>query len=346
MRPLKSIVVALVIFTAQIGFAADREISTVLSELDAYLEWNPLREIGVIFIDRDRIAFKPGVPFALVNYDEKIDIDPPVRGNGGIYFTENAVADLKDALIRNRFRNQDQTFRISTILIDPGHGGVDPGAIDESVVGKQGSPFKEKDVVLAIARDLRGMLQTAFPEKKILLTRESDTHVDLEQRTEMANDLLSKTSDSVLFISIHANYSLNTKASGFEVWCLPPEYKRTLLDESSVDKENIDLLSILNSMKEEEISVESFILANDILQGIGAKVGGLTDNRRLKEETWFVVRNAKMPAVLVEVGFLSNPQEVKRLADPLYLKDLAEGMFNGVRSFISRFENSGSSSAR
>jgi N-acetylmuramoyl-L-alanine amidase len=343
---LKRIVPILILLQALVCFGEDRELSSLLEELDAYMEWNPLREIGVILVDKDRVAFKIGVPVALINYREKIDIDSPIRRDGAIYFSQEAVNAIREALIKSRFQGKDEGFRVSTILIDPGHGGKDPGSVDETIVKGKKTQILEKDVVLSISKQLAGLLSVEYTDKKILSTRSADTYPSLEDRAEMANSLLGKTTDSILYISIHANRVVNTAASGFEVWYLPPKYKRTLLDEGNVGKENLDILPILNMMLEEEISVESVILAREILTGIDRRIGKLTLNRGLKEESFYVVRNAKMPAVLVEVGFLSNPDESARLSDAAYLKSIAEGIYDGVRSFIGRFEHEGSSGAR
>ncbi len=335
---MRRIVSILLIAVAIPCLAEDRELSTLLEELDAYMEWNSLREIGVILADRDRIAFKLGFPAALVNYREKITIDPPVRRDGAIYFTAAAVGTIREALERSRFQGRGEGFRVSTILIDPGHGGKDPGSVDEVVINGKKRPIFEKDVVLSISKKLLSLLSAEYADKKILSTRSSDTFPTLEERADSANSLLTKTSDSILYIAIHANRAFNTAATGFDVFYLPPEYKRTLLDEENVGKENLDLLPILNMMREEEISVESIVLAREILSGIDAKVGKLTVNRGLKEEDFYVVRNAKMPAVLVEVGFLSNPEEAVRLTDEAYLIKIAEGIYDGIKSFISKFE--------
>ena len=163
----------------------------------------------------------------------------------------------------------------------------------------------------------------------------------------IANGLLEKTRDTVLYISIHANTSpFNKTASGFEVWCLPPSYERTLVDEKAAGKDNLDILPILNSMREEEVSLESTVLAQNILRGLDAALGARSGSRGLRRNDWYVVRNARMPAVLTEVGFVSNAEEAQRLADPAYLKDLAQGMYSGVKSFIQGFERSGTGGAR
>jgi N-acetylmuramoyl-L-alanine amidase len=347
MRSVRAVPLLLLFTTARVLCGQEHELNAMLAELNATLEWNSLREIGVMLIDQDRVAFKLGLPMALIDYSEKIQIDPPVRRDGGVYFTDAAVTRIREALARGRFARKMEGFSVSTILIDPGHGGEDPGSVDDVSVGGKTVSIREKDLVLTVARELGDLLSGAYPDKQILFTRVSDVYVSLEKRAETANALLARTSASILYISIHANRTpFNSKASGFEVWYLPPEYKRTLLDETTAGRENQDILPILNSMMEEEISVESIVLARAILAGIEGKVGTLTTNRGLKEESWYVVRNAKMPAVLVEVGFLSNPEEAARLRDPAYLKDLAEGIYTGVRSFITRFEHTGSQSAR
>jgi N-acetylmuramoyl-L-alanine amidase len=344
MRKIRTLLYAVFLLAAAAGTCEEMELSAVLEDLGATLEWNPLREIGVILIESNRIAFKLGVPMALIDYKEKLEIDPPVRKNGAIYFTREAVDAMRDALIRSRFRRKEAGFRVSTILLDPGHGGEDPGAVDEVNVSGKKVQIREKDVVLAISRHLSRMLRDGYADKKVLFTRSSDQFISLEQRADAANDLLKKNEDSILYISIHANRTaFNKKAAGFEVWYLPPEVKRTLLDGGDAGAKNVDILPILNLMLEEEISVESIVLAREILAGIDAKIGKVTMNRGLKEESWYVVRNAKMPAVLVEVGFLSNTEEAKRLMEDAYLKDIAEGIYNGIRSFISRFEQIGSS---
>jgi len=336
------LVICILLFPAA-AMAEDVEVSALLEELDAIMEWNPLRETGVIVAGGDRIVFKLDFPVMIVDYDEKLDVDPPLRRDGTIWFTSDAVSAMRDALFRCRLQRKGEGFRVSTIVIDPGHGGEDPGSVDEIAVKGKKTQIREKDVVLSIAKTLSEMLSGAYADKKIVMTRSDDTYVSLEKRAETANALLKKTSDSILYVSIHANRVEKTPSpSGFEIWILPPEEKRNLLDDSGAGKEYSDILPILNYMMEEDISVWSQILADDILRGVEARVGALSPNRGVKKESWSVVRNSKMPAVLLEVGFLSNEEEAARLNDPVYLKDLAEGIYNGIRTFISSVEKTGS----
>jgi len=151
--------------------------------------------------------------------------------------------------------------------------------------------------------------------------------------------------DAVLYIAIHANANPRAKASGFDVWYLPPTYRRTLLTPEDAGDDPA-LSKIVNSMLEEEISVESVILAREISQALEAQIGDRSPNNDLKEEAWAVVRNSRMPAVLVEIGFVTNPVEAELLSDPAYLQDVAEGLYNGIIAFIARFERAGSSGDR
>ena len=99
------------------------------------------------------------------------------------------------------------------------------------------------------------------------------------------------------------------------------------------------LRNILNTMKDEEFTVESVLLARNILEGLDGVIGASSKNLGLKEESWFVVRNAKMPSVLVELGFITNPEEAKLMSDQLHLRKMATGLYNGITEFIEQFES-------
>jgi N-acetylmuramoyl-L-alanine amidase len=332
---------AMLVFALGAARAEDRELLELLADIDATCEWDPLREAGVILAGSDRIAFQVGTPFVLLNYTERLTVPPPRREGGRILFTEEAVQAVTSAVARMRTERPETGLRVAAIVLDPGHGGKDPGGIGSRVVDGKTVPLREKDVVLNLALMVGERLRSAFPNKDVVLTRTDDTFVELEARAARANALQEKLGDAVLYISIHANASVRSKANGFEVWYLPPTYRRTVIGSEAAQRDP-ELLPILNSMLEEEISVESVVLARDILQGIDAKIGRVSPNRGLKEEAWAVVRNSRMPAVLVEVGYLTNPDEAAHLDDPAYLKDLAEGLYNGIVAFVARFERAGS----
>jgi N-acetylmuramoyl-L-alanine amidase len=253
---------------------------------------------------------------------------------------------LRDAVQKDRLAHAAEHMRVGCILIDAGHGGKDPGSLGSYVDGTKKTTLREKDVTLAVASRLASQLTATFADRQVLLIRSDDTFVSLEDRSAIANALLDKIPDTILYVSIHANSSPNKKASGYEVWYLPPEYPRTLLDARTVGKDNLDILPILNSMFEEEISLETTLLAQEIRAGLTSRLGDKTVDRGLFQNEWAVLRNSRMPAVLVEVGFVSNPEEAARLSDEAYLKEVAAGLYSGILSFISRFEREGNAAAR
>jgi N-acetylmuramoyl-L-alanine amidase len=325
--------------------AADRELLELLEQYDATCEWDPLREAGVILAGTDRIAFQVGTPFVLLNYTERLDIPSPRREGGRIVFDADAVQAVASAVSRMRTAQPEEGLRIAAIVLDPGHGGKDPGGVGKRVADGKPVPLYEKDIVLKLAVMVAERLRAVLPGKDVLLTRTDDTFVELEKRVEMANALQEDLGDAVIYIAIHANASPRSKSNGFEVWYLPPTFRRNLLGSQDTASDP-DILPILNIMREEEYSVESVVLAGEILQAIDAQVGTVSPNRGLKEEAWAVVRNSRMPAVLVEVGYVTNPEEAAHLADPAYLMDLADGLYNGIVAFVARFERAGSPGER
>ena len=171
------------------------------------------------------------------------------------------------------------------------------------------------------------------------MTRNTDVYLTLQQRTEIANSVELKNNEAILFISIHVNTNFDQKVSGYEVWYLTPGYRRQVLDAKQY-KEDAAVLPILNSMMEEEYTTESILIAKFITEGIAAQVGNLSPQRKIKPEEWFVCKNSKMPSVLCEIGFLSNPTEAALLADDKYLQKISLGIYNGLRSFVTHFERS------
>ena len=172
-----------------------------------------------------------------------------------------------------------------------------------------------------------------------MVTRKDDTFPTLDERVGMANDIKLGVNEAIIYISIHANASFNKNASGFEVWYLNPDYRRTVVDATKAAGVDKDVLPILNTMLEEEYTTESLFLARSILDGMTTTVGESSQSRGVRAEEWFVVRNARMPSVLVEVGFITNEAEARLLAEDTYLRKLGDGIYNGIVSFVDYFEN-------
>lgn len=290
---------------------------------------------GVLEKNGHQISFKAGDNFVLEDYKHLVLADPP-EVSGGTVLVSKRFMDEADRLFSQE--TSENGYRIGAILIDPGHGGKDPGAQYTHTVNGKKITVTEKDINLAVGKMLYSRLSAAYPDKKIQMTRSEDVFLSLSERTDIANAIKLKDNEAIIFVSIHVNASLDRKASGYEVWYLSPSYRREVLDEKSVsDKE---LYAVMNSMMEEEFTTESILIAKYIMDGMGAQVSGLSSARGMKAEEWFVVRNSNMPAVLVELGFLTNQKEGLLLKDESYLQKLSLGIYNGLAAFVINFEHS------
>ncbi|MDR0444510.1 MAG: N-acetylmuramoyl-L-alanine amidase [Treponema sp.] len=304
-------------------------------------QWDPLFQDGVFNMGDHSGAFftaeKEGeTGFLLFDNRELFTVPLPYHDNGKLVFPEAFVVTLKDVFTRS-FENDASRFRIAAIMIDPGHGGRDPGAIGKPVVNGKTMQVAEKDIVLKVAKNLKSLLSAAYPDKRILMTRETDVFISLEQRADMANAVTIKDNEAVIFISIHANWAGNPNARGYEVWHINSNYRRTLLDPSKYDYSE-DIMMILNAMEEESTLTESIILADSLLQGLGQALGKSVPSRGRKANDWFVVKNSRMPAVLVELGFVSNPQDAVIMTGGEGLQKLTESLYKGIESYINIFE--------
>jgi N-acetylmuramoyl-L-alanine amidase len=251
---------------------------------------------------------------------------------------EIAEKDLEDEETKERpDRTKDQLtlaqqlgLGINTIVIDPGHGGKDPGAI-----GKSG--LMEKDVVLDIALKLRNLLEKQL-SKRVILTRESDVFIPLDERTLIAN---AKKAD--LFISIHTNSSPKKKTRGVEIYLVGQSTDRTAMataarENSASERAMSDLEVILNDLLENTKIDESLELAHttrrSFLKTVGAHYNHTVD-LGVKRAPFYVLINANMPSILAEVAFISNPTEEQRLSNETYRQRIAEALFEGIRDYIA-----------
>ena len=216
---------------------------------------------------------------------------------------------------------------LRTIVVDAGHGGYDPGTTSRS-------GFREKSVTLDVALRLRDLLQASG--FRVVMTRTSDRFISLSRRSDIAN---SEQGD--LFVSIHANSSRSRAASGFEVYYLSEatdDHARALeasenvsLPEEVGHSISQETQAIVWDLLYTEHRAESVEMARSICRGL--KQGGVSQNRGVKSARFAVLKGSRMPAILVEVGFLSHPAEAERLRQPSYRQKIAEGIRNGVLQF-------------
>ncbi len=297
--------------------------------------WDSLGGSGILEKNGHQLSFKAGDNFILEDYTKLVLTDVPQLKDGIVTVTPKFLEEAKSFFNTESAQNG---FKIGAILIDPGHGGKDPGAQTTHTVNGKKITVTEKDVNLSVGKMLYSRLKSAYPDKNIQLTRSTDVFLSLSQRTEIANAIKLNDKEAILYVSVHVNSSLDKKASGFEVWYLSPGYRRNVLDKGSV--EDKDLYTVMNSMMEEEYTTESILIAKFIMDGMQAQVGSQSVSRGIKAEEWFVVRNSNMPAVLVELGFLSNQKEGLLLKDETYLQKLSLGIYNGLAAFVTHFERS------
>jgi len=232
----------------------------------------------------------------------------------------------------NHSRNYSQ---IRVIVIDAGHGGEDTGAI-----GPDGT--MEKDITLGVAKALEKKLKERT-DARIILTRQDDTYIPLKERTDIAN-----REKADIFISVHANSAYKSGASGVETFFLSFEASDSdvrhlaALENNivTVDREETkdsdDLESILWDLAETETHHESALLSELIHNRLIDAMGG--ENRGVKQAPFVVLVGATMPAVLVEVGFISNPDEEKKLTLPPVRENIAGAIAEGVANFEKELE--------
>jgi len=251
-----------------------------------------------------------------------------------VFFLEDPARLVIDVYGKEKGSIPDKASLKRRIVIDPGHGGHDPGA-----VGLNG--LYEKDVVLDIALKLKEIL-SKNPLYEVFLTRETDIYIPLEARTAIAN---KKNAD--LFVSIHANASPQRKAKGVETYLLnwtdnneanrvaARENKISLKKMKEMNKQMDVLGGILGDLERQMKRDESVHLAHQIQNSMITTL----DNREdlgVKWAMFFVLFGARMPSVLVEVSFISNPEEERLLSDVSYRSQVAHAIADGLnRYFIS-----------
>ncbi len=313
------------------------ELENLLVRTGATLRWDPFRHTGSLTKDDTTLVFRSGDPWMILNGEELVITGTVLEERGRLVFSSEAA----DTILGIFGVDSEITgsYRLSTILIDPGHGGRDSGAGREWPVDGIDYPLTEKDVVLEISLRLAEDLKAKYPDKHIILTRETDIYPTLEDRVTLANGVELQAREGMIYLSIHANASLNPKAEGYEVWYLPQDYRRTLVDPGTLGGSGNSIAPIVNALWEEEFTHESVRLADMILKGFDDILGADIPNRGRREESWFVVRNARMASVLVEIGFVTQDTEAIRLRSPEYLSRITEGIYNGVIDFVSYFES-------
>ena len=278
---------------------------------------NPYR----IVMDIEGKGSKPNTLFAK---DKKYNKKPKSTYKPKSGPSQGEVDSLRQAL----------GLKIRTVVIDPGHGGHDPGAI-----GPKG--LKEKDINLKIAKELKKIIERdgkSVGIENVYLTRSTDRFIPLEERTAIA-----KKRNADLFISIHCNASKNRKAMGSESYILSfTKDKRSLevaARENATTKKRVsDLDDILKKYLLSSKIDESERFANYVQKSIYSNVApkySSFKNKGVKKAPFIVLIGADIPSILVETSFISNPTEEKRLNSSKYRAKIAQGIFDGIKLYSS-----------
>ena len=260
------------------------------------------------------------------------------------------AALLAASIVPERAAGQDH-LKLSTIVIDPGHGGHDPGCISAD------RKTQEKSIALDIASRLSRKIGESLPGVKTVLTRSNDKFVTLSGRADIANNL-----GADLFISIHVNaQAKGTSASGYSIHCLGQSSR----EGNDLFSKNLDLIKrensvilleddyktryqgfdpsdpqsyILFSLVQNAHLEHSLVFAEDVANAM--KGGPISHNRGVSQDPFWVLWRTTMPAVLVEVGFITNANDLRALRSPEDRDKIAESLLKAIQTFKKRYDNS------
>jgi N-acetylmuramoyl-L-alanine amidase len=226
---------------------------------------------------------------------------------------------------------------ILRIVIDPGHGGKDPGAI-----GRRGT--KEKEINLIVAKELANILRGNYGYE-VILTRKDDIFLPLYDRAEIANRV-----NADLFVSIHCNASRSRKLNGFEVYFLSEKATDSEAEEVALRENAALALEEIPSWKQKEIEKILYSMETNVFLNQSSELAGLLAqhiekkteiiNPRVRQASFSVLRGARMPAILVEVGFLTYRNEETKLRSQKYRKQIAKYLAESIYQYYQKNNNS------
>ena len=301
------------------------------------VQWNSAQGQMVLSKNGAEARLMLGNQHVLVNGSELLALsESPVILDGAVAIPPRDIASILSDLLPSmdiswdkasttieakRRREGTGNFELKTIVIDPGHGGYDPGAVR--------SGAREKQIVLDIAIRLRELIKSRS-NWEVVLTRDSDKYVALRSRTNIANQYLP---DSTLFISIHCNSDRSSSARGLETYLFNVEATDARAA-ALAKRENAGEMSlefILNHCY--HVGTEPYSL--EIAQKAQSALAGSLNlrSRGVKRGPFYVLAGTKMPAILIELGFISNSLERKKLQSKSFRQSTAEALFKAIKDF-------------
>ncbi|MDD3876895.1 MAG: N-acetylmuramoyl-L-alanine amidase [Bacteroidales bacterium] len=237
-------------------------------------------------------------------------------------------------------QSTDKKQRIRTVVIDAGHGGHDPGAV--------GSKYKEKDIALAIALKFGGYIEQNMPDIKVAYTRKTDEFIELHRRAQIANQ-----SKADLFISIHCNAARNRQAYGAETFVMGIHRSQENLEVAKLENAVILLEDNVNDVYEgfdpnspesniifslfQNIHLDqSLLFARKVQDQFRERVG--REDRGVKQAGFWVLYKAAATGILIETGFVSNPEEEEFLGSEQGQAFMASAIFRAFKEYKERIE--------
>lgn len=293
-------------------------------------QWDPLLKNATVSGAAGVVKFHVGSEY-LLSRGKVHKLKDKVRLFNGFVAAPLSAGEHLEGLVS---ANLALTHRIRRVVIDAGHGGHDFGA-------QSRGGAREKDIVLQVARMVRGELEKCGIE--VIMTRNSDVFIPLSERARVANQ-----NHADFFVSIHANASYSKSLQGFEVYYLSEatddqamalqraENSVLRFESGRMQVPTAGLKAIYWDLKETQNRKESIKIADFMADAVESSVD--IANRRIKSANFYVLRWSECPAVLVEMGYLTNREDEARLKDPNYRERLAAAIVRGLMNYKAEFE--------
>lgn len=317
---------------------------------DLRYNWDALFLTAEIRYKKRDIRVQTGMPFFIADSKQYGLKEPAIYYRNRVFLSKELTEELisefnipvkygfkKDRLVIKEDSSRPppsahaRKTHLDFIVIDPGHGGKDPGALGPR-------KLREKDLVLQYSKILFRDLKKAFPKTRVYITRYNDNYLTLEERAQIANKKITRN-DFGIFISVHANASITARSNGFEVYYLSQNSsnehaRQVMIRENGMTAGNSYIRKLEANLLRSQIQAESKVLARQLNKTLARKLTKKIKNRGVKKADFSVLRGVAMPAVLLEIGYVSNPAESGLLTKKSTMDAYSRGIIAGIKRFL------------
>ena len=319
------------------------DIKTFCHQYDFHLKYQPNRDEITLTKGNNKYHFQVNSRVVFKNNKEIFILKKPIkRSQGIIYLSPSFISKIlnqKPLIASKNLYNppiHQSNHKIHFVILDAGHGGKDPGNTHHGL--------EEKNINLVITKKVLEYLKRELPNVKIYLTRSGDQYLSLEERSLKAVNLTSLNNNGI-FISIHANASLNPSSRGLETFFYSSKATNEPTERINCFERLTSPLTshpvahkIISKMYDLQISRESKFLAQYIHKSVFKRIKAYTPDRGIKaHQPYFVITHNNLPSILIEVGFLTQRDEAQNLNHPKYHNKIAEGITEGISLYINKF---------